>query len=190
MPRKIVVTEFLSLDGVMEDPGGAEGYAHGGWTFKYPDPEGFEYKLDEILSHDVLLLGRVTYEAFAAAWPGRDDEQGFARKMNSMRKVVVSTTLKDPEWENTTVISADVPARIAALKDEDGGDILIGGSATLTQSLIEHGLIDEFRLMVFPIVLGSGKRLFAERADTLPLRLISQRQLSTGTMILTYERAE
>jgi dihydrofolate reductase len=186
---KIVVTEFVSLDGVMEDPGGAEGFKHGGWTFKFNDPQGMKFKLSETLAHGSLLLGRVTYDGFAAAWPGRIDEVGFADKMNSMHKYVVSTTLTDPSWGPATVIADDVVNRIAALKEEDGDDILVAGSRTLVQTLLAHDLADEYRLMVFPIVLGSGKRLFGESDDATTLSLASSQALDSGTVILTYEPA-
>jgi dihydrofolate reductase len=187
--RKIVVTEFVSLDGVMEDPGGAEDFAHGGWTFKFPDPEGMQYKLDEVTEHDALLLGRVTYEGFAAAWPDRTDEAGFAAKMNSMPKYVVSTTLERAEWNNSTVIGENVADEIAKLKQQPGGDILVAGSRTLVQTLIAHDLVDEYRLMVFPIVLGSGKRLFGHSADARTLQLTDSKALASGTLVLTYQRA-
>lgn len=186
--RRVVVTEFVSLDGVMEDPGGAEGFEHGGWSFDYPDDEGMKYKLDEAFEHDTLLLGRVTYEGFASAWPGRTDEAGFADKMNSMQKVVVSTTLEDPEWNNTTVIKDDVAEAIAKLKQAPGQDILVGGSCTLVRFLREHDLVDEYRLMVFPVVLGSGKRVFGDGGKT-PLKLTGSKQLGSGALILTYEPA-
>ena len=128
--RRIVVTEFLSLDGVMEDPGGAEGTELGGWTFKFDDPEGMKYKLDEVIDHDAMLLGRVTYEGFAAAWPGMTDEVGFADKMNAMPKYVVSRTLEKADWNNSTVLSGDLATEVAALQEQDGGDILVAGSAT------------------------------------------------------------
>src|SRR3954467_10430291 len=134
---KITVAEFVSLDGVMEDPGGAEGYKHGGWTFKYPDDEGMKFKFDELMEHDAQLLGRVTYDGFAKAWPDMKDDAGFADKMNSMPKYVVSTTITDPEWQNTTVIAGDVPGQVAALKDQHDGDILIAGSAKLVGTLVE-----------------------------------------------------
>jgi dihydrofolate reductase len=185
--RKIVVTEFLSLDGVMEDPGGAEGFRHGGWSFKFADPEGMKYKLDEVMTHDALLLGRVTYEGFAAAWPSQQGE--FADKMNGMQKYVVSTTLGEPEWENTTVIRDNVPEEIAKLRDMPGQDILVGGSRTLAQTLMAHDLVDEYRLMVFPIVLGSGKRLFGDSEDAKTLRLTRSKTLDSGTLILTYSPA-
>jgi dihydrofolate reductase len=179
--RRIVVTEFVSLDGVMEDPGG--------WSFKFPDPEGMRFKLDETLTHDALLLGRVTYEGFAAAWPSITDEVGFAEKMNGMPKFVVSTTLTELAWNNSTLISANVTEEIAKLKDSDGGDILVAGSASLVATLMAHDLVDEYRLMVFPIVLGSGKRLFGASADPINLILASSRALDSGTLILTYHPA-
>jgi dihydrofolate reductase len=185
MPR-IVVSEFVSLDGVMEDPGGSEGSKHAGWTFKFPDPEGGRYKLDETLGADSLLLGRVTYEGFAEAWPGRTDDAGFADKMNSMPKYVVSTTLENPEWNNSTVIAFD---QIEALKEQQGGDMLVAGSAKLARSLHDAGLIDEYRLMVFPIVLGSGLRLFGEHDDATTLKLVDSKALASGTVILTYHAA-
>jgi dihydrofolate reductase len=184
--RKIVVTEFVSLDGVIEDPGGAEGFAHGGWSFKFQDPEGMKFKLEETQATDALLLGRVTYEAFAAAWPGRTDDVGFADKMNSMPKYVVSTTLKDLTWNNSHLIDGDVVGRIRALKEEPGGDIVVHGSRSLVQTLTDNGLVDEFRLMTFPIVLGSGKRIFEATEKPVTLRLADSRRLDSGTMILIY----
>jgi dihydrofolate reductase len=186
---KITVVEFVSLDGVMEDPGGAEGYKHGGWTFKYPDDEGMKFKFDELMEHDAQLLGRVTYDGFSKAWPDMKDDAGFADKMNSMPKYVVSTTLTDPTWNNTTVIGGDdVPGAIAELKRQPG-DILVNGSAQLIQTLARHGLVDEWRLMVFPIVLGSGKRLFGDAADATGLELVDSRQLASGSLYLTYRKA-
>jgi dihydrofolate reductase len=183
---KITVAEFVSLDGVMEDPGGAEGYEHGGWTFKYPDDEGMKFKFDELMEHDAQLLGRVTYEGFAKAWPDMKDDAGFADKMNSMPKYVVSSTLTDPTWNNTTVLP-DVDA-VAELKRREG-DILVAGSARLHQGLVERGLVDEWRLMVFPIVLGSGKRLFGDAAGATGLELVDSRQLASGSLYLTYRAA-
>lgn len=189
--RRIVVTEFMSLDGVMEDPGGGEDFDRGGWSFKFPDPDGMKYKLDEVRSHDALLLGRVTYEAFAAAWPGRTDELGFADKMNSMEKFVVSTTLGDDDlaWRPSTLIKENVAEEIAKLKEQPGQDILVGGSRTLVQTLIAHGLVDEYRLMVFPIVLGAGKRLFGDTDAASVLKLVDSKTLDSGTVILTYHPA-
>ena len=188
--RKLVVSEFVSLDGVMEDPGGAEGYAHGGWTFKFSDPAGMKFKLDEVMTHDAMLLGRVTYEGFAAAWPSITDEVGFADKMNGMPKYVVSTTLDAPlDWSNSTLITGDVEQAVAALKQQPGGDILVAGSRTLVQALKAADLIDEYRLMVFPILLGSGKRLFGDSADAATLTLAGSQALDSGTLILTYRPA-
>jgi len=187
---RIVVTEFMSLVGVIEDPGGAEGFAHGGWSFEFRDPEGMQYKLQETLDHDALLLGRVTYEGFAAAWPSMTDEVGFAEKMNGMPKSVVSTTLDQLEWNNSTLIQGNLAEEVAKLKQRPGGDILVAGSATLVRGLMAEGLVDEYRLMVFPIVLGSGKRLFGETEDTATLKLIEAKTLDTGTLILTYHPAD
>jgi dihydrofolate reductase len=186
---KLVVTEFMTLDGVMEDPGGAEGFAHGGWSFKFSDPEGMRFKLDEALEFDALLLGRVTYEGFAQAWPGRRDEVGFADKMNAMRKYVVSATLDEASWENSELVAGDgdVPGAVAALKRRDGGDILIAGSRSLVPTLAAHDLIDEYRLMVHPLVLGSGKRLFDGIEAPFTLRLADSKVLASGSLILIYE---
>ena len=187
--RKIVVTEFISLDGVVEDPGGAEGTDIGGWTFRFDDPLGMKYKLDEVMEHDAMLLGRVTYEGFAKAWPGMTDEVGFAEKMNSMPKYVVSRTLKQADWNNSTILSGDLATEVATLKDQDGGDILVAGSAGLVQGLAAHDLVDEYRLMVFPVILGQGKRLFGDDGNALDLKRVGAQALDSGTMILTYERA-
>jgi dihydrofolate reductase len=187
--RRIVVTEFVSVDGVIEDPGGAEGYRHGGWTFKFNDDEGMKYKLDETLTHGAMLLGRVTYEGFAKAWPGMTDEVGFAEKMNSMPKYVVSKTLMQGTWNNSTILSGDLAQEVTALKEQDGGDLLVHGSATLVRGLTDLGLVDEYRLMVFPIVLGEGKRLFDGVKDATTLRLVDSKPLQSGTVILTYQRA-
>ncbi len=186
--RRIVVSEFVSVDGVMEDPGGAEGTRHGGWTFRFNDPDGMKYKLDEVLDHEALLLGRVTYEGFAAAWPGRTDDLGFAEKMNTMPKYVVSRTLERADWNNSTVLRGDVAGEVRSLRQQDGGDILVAGSARLVRALAAADLVDEYRLMVFPIVLGEGKRLFDEMADPVALRLVDVKPLHSGTLILTYHR--
>ncbi len=187
---KIVVTEFVSLDGVIEDPGGSEDFRHGGWTFEIErGEEGDRFKLGELEEAEAQLLGRVTYEGFAEAWPGREDEMGFAKKMNSMPKYVVSTTLSDPSWENTTVLPGeDLAAEIVAAKDAVDGVILVAGSATLVQGLIAHDLVDELRLMVFPVLLGGGKRLFTEDDAKVPLKLTESRTVGAGVAILTYER--
>jgi len=158
---RIVVSEFVTLDGVMEDPGGAETFAHGGWAFKFErGPEGDKFKLDEVMEADAMLLGRLTYEGFAQAWPERTDEAGFAGKMNGMRKYVVSSTLADPTWNNSVVVRGELAEEAAKLKAEHDGDILVAGSRQLVQGLTERHLVDEYRLMVFPTLLGSGKKLF------------------------------
>lgn len=185
---KLVVTEFVSVDGVMEDPGGGEQYDRGGWAFKFDRGEdGDRFKLDELMAADAQLLGRVTYEGFAAAWPSRADEVGFAEKMNTMPKYVVSSTLSDPEWANTTVLSGDLASEVSGLKERYSGDILLAGSAQLVQGLTREGLVDEYRLMVFPTVLGTGKRLFADPGEAKALKLTETKPVgSAGVIILTY----
>ena len=183
---RIVVTEFVSLDGVMEDPGGAENFKHGGWSFEIArGEEGDKFKLDEAFSSEALLLGRVTYQGFAEAWPAREGE--FADKFNSMPKYVVSSTLDEPEWNNSTVLKGDVAQEVGKLRQEQDGDIVVHGSARLVQTLIEHDLVDEFRLMVYPVVLGGGKRLFGETSDKKPLRLVDSKVVGDGVAILIYE---
>ena len=185
---RIVVTEFVSLDGVMEDPGGAEDYRYGGWTFEIDrGEEGNKFKLDETLDAEALLLGRVTYEGFAEAWPSRDGE--FADKFNSMPKYVVSSTLANPEWNNSRVLRGDVAEEVAKLKKDVAGDVYVHGSARLVQTLLEHDLVDELRLMVFPVVLGSGKRLFDTTSEKKPLRLSDSKTVGDGVTILVYEPA-
>jgi dihydrofolate reductase len=187
---KLVVTEFVSVDGVFEDPGGSEDYEHGGWTFEYNrGEEGDRFKLDELMEAEVQLLGRVTYEGFADAWPSR--EGPFADKINRAPKYVVSTTLKDPEWQNTTVISRDVAGEVDQLKDRTDGDILVAGSGTLVGTLLGADLVDELRLMFFPTVLGRGKRLFPDGIDRLKLKLTESRPIGPdGVQVLVYRRAE
>ena len=186
---RIVVTEFVSLDGVMEDPGGSENFAQGGWSFKISrGDEGDKFKLDETFASEALLLGRVTYEGFAEAWPSRDGE--FADKFNSMPKYVVSSTLEEPEWNNSTVLKGDVVEEVGKLRQEHDGDIVVHGSARLVQTLLEHDLVDQLRLMVYPVLLGSGKRLFGETSDKKPLRLVDSKVVGDGVAILIYERAE
>jgi dihydrofolate reductase len=185
---RIVVTEFVSLDGVVEDPGGSEDFEYGGWSFEFSrGDEGDKFKLDEALGADALLLGRVTYEGFAEAWPQRDGE--FADKFNSMPKYVVSSTLREPEWNNSTVLEGDVGQAVAELRDKHDGDIVVHGSARLVQALLERDLVDELRLMVFPVVLGRGKRLFGDTSDKKPLRLSDSRTVGDGVSILIYEPA-
>jgi dihydrofolate reductase len=187
--RKVVVSEFVTLDGVMEDPGGAEGFARGGWAFQFErGPEGDKFKLDEVLASDALLLGRRTYQGFAEAWPSRTDEVGFADKMNAMPKFVVSTTMQEAEWNNSTVIAEDVAEVVSRLKQKPGGDILVAGSGELVHTLLEHDLVDELRLMVFPVVLGSGKRLFRDGIDPKAMRLVETKETG-AVVILTFRRA-
>jgi len=185
---RIVVTEFVSLDGVMEDPGGAEDFKHGGWSFEFSRGEdGDKFKLDETLAADALLLGRVTYEGFADAWPQREGE--FADKFNEMPKYVVSKTLTEPEWSNSTVLDGDLAKAVEDIRGSHDGDIVVHGSAQLVQSLLERDLVDELRLMVFPVVLGSGKRLFGETSDKKPLRLTDSKTVGDGVEILIFEPA-
>ncbi|MEZ0291947.1 MAG: dihydrofolate reductase family protein [Solirubrobacteraceae bacterium] len=186
---RIVVTEFVSLDGVVEDPGGSEDFKYGGWSFEFDrGPEGNEFKLDETRASAALLLGRVTYEGFAEAWPSRDGE--FADLFNSMPKYVVSGTLTQPDWTNSTVVEgADLVAAVTRLKQEADGDVVVHGSAQLAQALIEHDLVDELRLMVFPVILGTGKRLFGDPGEKKTLRLVDSKVVGDGVMILTYAAA-
>ena len=185
---KIVVTEFVSLDGVMEDPGGSEDFKYGGWTFEIERGEdGDKFKLDETMDAAALLLGRRTFEGFAEAWPSREGE--FADKFNNMPKYVVSSTLKNPDWNNSTVLDGDLAEAVAKLRDEIDGDIVVAGSAQLVQGLIDEGLVDELRLMVFPVVLGAGKRLFGETSDKHSLKLTSSQFVGDGVAILTYQPA-
>jgi dihydrofolate reductase len=182
--RKLVVTEFVTLDGVMEDPGGGEAFERGGWAFQFErGEEGDRFKLDELMASDVLLLGRRTYEGFAPVWTTMSGDP-FSDHINAMEKWVVSTTLTDPTWNNTTVLP-DLDA-VAELKQRAEGDILVAGSAQLHHGLVERGLVDEWRLMVFPVLLGSGKRLFGEAADLTGLELVDSRQLASGSLYLTY----
>jgi dihydrofolate reductase len=185
---RIVVTEFVSLDGVMEDPGGAESFRHGGWSFEIArGDEGDKFKLDETVSSEALLLGRVTYEGFAEAWPSREGE--FADKFNTMPKYVVSATLDEPEWNNSTVLKGNVVEQVEKLRREQEGEIVVHGSARLVQTLLENDLVDELRLMVFPVVLGSGKRLFGDTSDKKRLRLVDSKVVGDGVAILVYRRA-
>jgi dihydrofolate reductase len=185
---QLVVTEFVSIDGVFEDPGGSESYEHGGWTFEFDrGPEGNQYKLDELMTAETQLFGRITYDGFSKAWPTREGD--FADKINQGRKFVVSTTLKDPEWENTTVISDNVAEEIARLKEETQGPILVAGSATLVGTLLANDLVDELRLMVFPTVLGRGRRLFPDGIDRLKFRLVETTPVGPdGVLVQTYSR--
>jgi dihydrofolate reductase len=180
----IVVTEFVSLDGVIEAPGGGEEFEHGGWTFEIDrGSEGDQFKLEETMGSAALLLGRKTYEGFAAAWPKMQGE--FADKFNEMPKYVVSSTLRSPEWSNSTVLGGDLVEEATQLKHSVDGKIVVHGSAQLAQALLEHDLVDELRLMVFPVVLGSGKRLFGTSGKK-PMRLTDSQVVGDGVAIMTY----
>jgi len=175
--RKVIVSEFLSLDGIMEEPM---------WTFKFFGEEQAKFKLNELMASDTLLLGRVTYEGFAEAWPGRKDEEGFADRMNGLPKYVVSTTLSETEWNNSHVINTNVAQEVTRLKQQPGENILVYGSGQLVQTLMQHDLIDEYRIMFFPVVLGKGKRLFKPESMAT-LKLIDATTFATGTVVLSYE---
>jgi dihydrofolate reductase len=187
---KLVVTEFVTVDGVVEDPGGSEDLDRGGWAFKFNrGDDGDKFKLDEAMESEALLLGRVTYEGFADAWPSREGE--FADKFNNMPKYVVSSRLEDPEWTNSTVISGDLGEEVSKLKQELDGDLVVHGSASLVQALTDLDLVDEYRLMVFPTVLGGGKRLFGETGASKALTLVDAKPVGPdGVVILTYVPAE
>jgi dihydrofolate reductase len=177
--RSVVATEYITLDGVMEAPNK--------WSFQFWNDEAAKFKFDELFASDALLLGRVTYQGFAAAWPSVTDEAGFADRMNSLPKYVVSTTLQEAEWNNSTLIKENVVEEVRKLKQQPGQDILVAGSADLLHTLMQAGLVDEYRLMVHPIVLGSGKRLFKEGNATNALKLVDTKTLDTGIVILTYQ---
>jgi dihydrofolate reductase len=182
--RKLIVTEFVSLDGVIEDPGGSENWEHGGWSFRFDrGPEGDKFKLDEVLESDALLLGRKTYEGFAAAWPSRTDDVGFADKMNSMPKYVVSRTLDSVDWSGSELLKGDVVDEVAKLKEQPGRDILVYGSAQLVRTLVRAGLVDEVRLMVFPVWLGSGLKLFDE-GEMVPLERLETKQAGQAVVLV------
>jgi dihydrofolate reductase len=186
---KLVVTEFVSVDGVFEDPGGSEDFEHGGWSFEFNRGEdGDKFKLDETLATDALLLGRVTYEGFAEAWPQRSGDE-FSDKFNTMPKYVVSSTLENPEWANSTVISGDLSEEVSKLRQEHENDIAVHGSGQLARGLLDAGLVDEVRLMVFPVVLGEGKRLF-DGVDMRTLKLADVKPVGPdGVVVLTYQPA-
>jgi dihydrofolate reductase len=182
---RIVVTEYMSIDGVIEAPGGHEDYEHVNWVFEFERGEdGQKFKDDETLGSDAVLLGRITYEGFAPAWPTFEGE--VADKMNTMPKYVISKTLVDPDWNNTTVLRGDVIAEATALKQRVDGDIVVHGSAQLARALFAAGLVDELRLMVFPLVLGSGKRLFDANGSKTHMPLREAKTVGEGISILTY----
>jgi dihydrofolate reductase len=186
---QIVATEFVSLDGVFEDPGGASDFEHGGWSFRFNRGEdGDRFKLEELRAADAQLLGRVTYEGFAAAWPDMEHSTGeFGEKMNGMPKYVVSRTLERADWNNSTILDGDLAAGVATLKDRHQGDILVAGSGKLVRGLLAQGLLDELRLMIFPVVLGSGERLLGADAP-VDLSLASTQTVGDGIVILTYRK--
>jgi dihydrofolate reductase len=182
---RIVATEYVSLDGVVEAPGGFEDFKHAGWTFEIDRGEEFDkFKLEETLNSEALLLGRLTYEVFAASWPSMEGE--FADKFNAMPKYVVSSTLKNPEWNYSAVLEGDVVEEVSRLKEAQGGNIVVHGSPRLVQTLLEHDLVDELRVMLFPVVLGTGKRLFGEASDKKRLRLTDSKIVGDGIAILVY----
>jgi dihydrofolate reductase len=184
--RKLIVSEFVTLDGVMEAPGGEPSHPHTGWSGDLHTPEQNQYKLDEVLEAESLLLGRVTYEGFSAAWPSV--EGPFGDKMNSMPKQVASTTLRDAQW-NATVLEGDVPTAVRALKDGNGGPILVAGSCTLVHTLLQEGMVDELRLMVFPVSIGHGLRVFPEERTKLAWTFVDQQTFPSGVLALTYHPA-
>jgi dihydrofolate reductase len=185
---RLVVSEFVTLDGVMQDPGGGETetFDRGGWAFQFDrGPEGDKFKIDELMAAEALLLGRTTYEGFAKAWPSYpDDEAGFSQKMNGLPKYVVSKTLERADWNNSTVLRGDVIEEVSKLKAKDGGDLLVAGSAQLVRALTDHGLVDELRLMVFPVLLGAGKRLFDGAEATTAFELVETKP-SADVALLT-----
>jgi dihydrofolate reductase len=188
MPARITVTEFVSLDGVMQAPGGEE-FKYPGWTFEFDrGDDGNQFKLDEAMAADGLLLGKRTYESFAGAWPNR--EGAFADKFNEMPKFVVSTTLGEPDWSNTTVLdSGDATAQVRRLKDDFDGELQVPGSHRLVQELIEADLVDQINLMVFPVILGTGKRAFEETPDRRTYKLRESKVVGEGVLVLVYDRA-
>ncbi len=188
--KKLIVTEFMSLDGVFEAPGpDGSGFKYEGWTMPYMGEEQMRFKLNETFASDALLLGRITYEGFAKAWPGRKDEVGFADKFNPMPKYVVSETLKKVDWNNSHIISSNFVEEIQKLKDQKGGDILVAGSGQLVRFLIEHGLVDQLTILLYPVILGAGKRLFdgVKKSD---LKLFESKPFKTGVVLLKYEPAK
>jgi dihydrofolate reductase len=185
--RQLIVSEFVTLDGVMEAPGGEPTHPHSGWVIDHSGPEQMQYKLQEVLAAESLLIGRVTYESFAGAWPSR--EGVFADKMNAMPKHVVSSTLRDPAWTNTTVLMGDVARSVGELKAGAGGPILVAGSQTLVHALLLHRLVDELRLMVFPVAIGGGLRVFPDERTKLSWRLADHQTFATGVLALAFHPA-
>jgi dihydrofolate reductase len=194
--RKVIISEFLTLDGVMQAPGGSDedregGFQHGGWQMPYFDDAAGSAVDEGFATAGGLLLGRKTYEIFAAYWPNQPADDPFVSTMNSLPKFVASTTLEEPlKWENSTLLKGDVAQEVAKLKEESGGNLLVIGSGDFAQTLIQHDLVNEFQIMVHPLVLGSGKRLFREGSSKRPLRLVDSKTTSTGVLIATYEPTE
>jgi len=185
--RKLIVTEFMSLDGVFQAPGpDGSGYAYEGWTFPYNDDEFGKFKFAELQQTDILLLGRVTYEGFAKAWPDQKDPSGFADKFNSMPKYVVSKTLTKADWTNSHIINNNIVDEVQKLKDQDGGNIVVHGSGTLVRFLLENHLVDEMTILLYPVVLGEGKRLFADM-QKIDLELAESKPFKTGVVALHYQ---
>ena len=179
------------LNPAPKDPGGVEKFKHGGWSFKFPDDQVSKYKLDEVFASDALLLGRVTYEGFAKAWPSMKDDVGFADRMNSMPKYVVSTTLNKVDWNNSRLIKGNIAEEVKELKQQPGNDILVYVSGKLVNRLLHHDFVDELRLMVHPVVLGSGKRLFDNTAETMKvLKLADSKTFPSGIVLLSYHPAK
>jgi dihydrofolate reductase len=184
--RKIIYSTFITLDGVIEDPGGADKSKYGGWAFQFErGPEGDKFKMDEMLAAGALLLGRVTFDGFAAAWPSRTGE--FADRMNGLPKYVVSNTLKDPTWQNTTVLTGDIPREVKKLKALPGGDILVTASSQLLPVLVENDLVDELRLMVYPVIVGGGKHLLRGESERARFQLVQAKPVGDGVIILIYQ---
>jgi dihydrofolate reductase len=184
--RKLIVSEFVSLDGVMEDPGGVEGGPHGGWTIPYWGDDIADFKQEELFASGALLLGRITYEGFAAAWPAMSDSGGFAERMNSLPKHVATRTLAQLDWNNSHALEGDAAQAVTRLKQQPGQDILLAGSAMLLQTLMLHELVDEYRLLIYPVVLGEGKRLFRD-PHYAGLKLVESKPFSSGVVLLRYE---
>jgi dihydrofolate reductase len=194
--RKVIANEFMSLDGVVQAPGGADedtsgGFEHGGWHLRYFDDLSQKWVLESIVEAGGFLLGRRTYEIFAAYWPkAPEEEQVIAQPLNTKPKHVASTTLKEPlEWQNSTVLQGDISEAVAVLKQEDGADVHVIGSAELVRTLIEQGLVDELRLMIDPLLLGGGKRIFRDDGSLRPLRLVHSEVTTTGAILATYAPA-
>lgn len=182
---KLIVSEFLSLDGVMEAPGPSHDFKHAGWTLPFRSEKGGAFKREELFAAGALLLGRKTYDGFAAAWPNMKDEQGFADRMNGLPKHVVSSTLKEASWNNSHILSGDLAENVRAIKAQASGDVLLYGSGKLAGSLLQLGLIDELRFLIYPVVLGSGQRFFAE-APHVTLKTIEARDMDRGVTLMRY----